>query len=107
MISMAEFKKVELKVGRVVSAERVKGADRLLKLKVSFGDDQRQVITGLAHLYPPEHFIGKQFVFVTNLEKRTIRGETSEAMILTAVESEDKVVPIVPEKEVAEGSPIM
>ncbi|MDW8083720.1 MAG: hypothetical protein RMI49_00755 [Candidatus Caldarchaeum sp.] len=107
MISINEFKKVEMKVGKVLHAERVKGSDKLLKLKVSFGETQKQVLTGLAALYQPEHFVGKQFVFVTNLETRKIRGEVSEAMLLTAVESEDRIVPVVPERDVKEGTIIM
>lgn len=107
MISINEFKRVEMKVGRVLQAEKVKGSDKLIKLIVSFGDVKRQVLTGLATTYKPEHFIGRQFVFVTNLEIRKIRGEVSEAMLLTAVESEEKIVPIVPEAEVKEGTVIM
>ncbi len=107
MITSSEFKRVELRVGRVLSSERVKGSDKLLKLIVNFGDSKKQVITGLAHLYRPEHFQGRLFVFVTNLEARKIRGELSEAMLLTAVEDENKVTPIIPEREVKEGTPIM
>jgi methionine--tRNA ligase beta chain len=107
MISSAEFKRVDMRVGAVVGAERVKGTDRLLKLSVDFGDHKRTVITGLAHLYPPEHFVGRQFVFVINLEPRKIRNEVSEAMLLTAVEDEEKIVPVAPEKEVAPGTRIM
>ncbi|MDW8062680.1 MAG: hypothetical protein RMI43_00735 [Candidatus Caldarchaeum sp.] len=107
MISVNEFKRVEMKVGKVVHAERVKGSDKLLKLKVSFGDVHKIVLTGLASLYSPEHFVGRQFVFVTNLEPRKIRGEISEAMLLTAVETEDRVVPVIPEAEVKEGTVIM
>uniref|UniRef100_A0A7C5U462 Methionine--tRNA ligase n=1 Tax=Caldiarchaeum subterraneum TaxID=311458 RepID=A0A7C5U462_CALS0 len=107
MISINEFKRVEMKVGRVVHAEKVKGSDKLLKLKVSFGDVDKQVLTGLANLYPPEHFIGRQFVFVTNLESRKIRGEVSEAMLLTAVESDEVIVPVTPEKTVKDGTLIL
>ncbi|MEM2832441.1 MAG: hypothetical protein QXT16_07325 [Candidatus Caldarchaeum sp.] len=107
MISINEFKRVEMRVGRVVHAERLKGSDKLLKLRVRFGEVEKQVLTGLAEYYSPDHFIGRLFVFVTNLEARKIRGEVSEAMLLTAVESEQKIVPVVPESEVAEGTVIM
>ncbi len=105
-MSIEEFKRLEIRVGVVEAAERVKGSDRLLRLVVDFGDYRRRVLTGLAHLYTPDHFTGKSFVFITNLEPRKIRGEVSEAMLLTAVESEDKVVPIAPESSVKPGSPI-
>ncbi|MCS7129476.1 MAG: methionine--tRNA ligase [Candidatus Caldarchaeum sp.] len=107
MISMSEFRRVEMRVGRVVKAEKVPQSDKLLKLVVDFGGVRKNVITGLAHLYPPEHFVGRLFAFATNLESRKIRGEVSEAMLLTAVEDEDKVVPLVPEKEVKEGASVM
>ncbi|MEM1945344.1 MAG: methionine--tRNA ligase [Nitrososphaerota archaeon] len=105
-VSIEEFKRLELRVGVVEAAERVKGSARLLRLRVDFGDVKRQVLTGLAHLYPPEHFLGRSLVFITNLEPRKIRGEVSEAMLLTAVESDERVVPIVPESVVRPGTPI-
>ncbi|MEM1942910.1 MAG: hypothetical protein QXO30_03185 [Candidatus Caldarchaeum sp.] len=107
MISMAEFKRIEMRVGRVVKAERVPNSDKLLRLEVDFGDTRKRVITGLAKLYPPQHFEGRLFAFATNLESRKIRGEVSEAMLLTAVEDEDKVVPLVPERDVREGTAVM
>ncbi|MEM2096187.1 MAG: hypothetical protein QXX19_05530 [Candidatus Caldarchaeum sp.] len=107
MVSMAEFKRIEMRVGRVVKADRVPNSDKLLRLEVDFGDTRKRVITGLAQLYPPQHFEGRLFAFATNLESRKIRGEVSEAMLLTAVEDEDKVVPLVPEREVKEGTAVM
>lgn len=105
-VSMEDFKKLDLRVGLVVKAERVKGSERLLRLSVDFGGVRKQVLTGLAQLYPPEHFIGRHLVFITNLEPRKIRGELSEAMLLTAVESEERVVPVIPETPVKPGTPI-
>ena len=105
-IGIDEFKRVEMRVGRVVEAERLKGTDRIIKLKVDFGDKKLQALTGLGHIYEPEHFLGKQFVFVTNLEPKKIRGEYSECMLLTAVEDENNIAPLVPEKPVKEGAAV-
>lgn len=81
-ISIDDFKKVEMRVGEVRSAEPVEGSDKLLKLKVDFGDHERQVISGIAKHVEPGSIVGKKFAFTTNLEPRTIMGLESEAMIL-------------------------
>lgn len=83
MISIDDFKKVEIRVGTVLAAEKVADADKLLKLTVDFGEEKpRQVISGIALFITPEALAGKQFPFVTNLEPRVIRGIESQAMIL-------------------------
>jgi methionyl-tRNA synthetase len=82
-ISIDEFKKVEIRVGEIRSAEKVLDADKLLRLMVSFGDEERQVVSGIAAYFPnPTDLIGKCCLFVTNLEYRTIRGFESQAMIM-------------------------
>ena len=106
LISIDEFKRVEIRVGKVLEAERLKGTDRIIKLKVSFGDRIMQALTGLGHLYEPEHFVGKLYAFVTNLQPKKLRGEVSECMILAAVESEERIAPLVPESHVREGSEV-
>ena len=106
-ISIDEFKRVEIRVGRVLEAERLKGTDRIIKLKVSFGDRVMQALTGLGHIYEPEHFVGKLYAFVTNLQPKKLRGEVSECMILAAVESEDKITPLTPETHIREGAQVM
>lgn len=81
-ISIDEFKKVEMRVGEVLSAEPVEGSEKLLKLEVDFGDEKRQVLSGIATYVQPAAIIGKKFAFVTNLEPRSIMGLESQAMIL-------------------------
>ena len=83
MITFDEFKKVEIMIGKIVSAELVEGSDKLLKLTVDFAEDKlRTVVSGIAGHVDLETFIGSQKVFVTNLEPRTIMGIESQAMIL-------------------------
>lgn len=83
MITFDEFKKVEMKVGQIVSASPVEGSDKLLQLEVDFGEDKiRTVVSGIAGHIELESFVGSKKVFVTNLEPRSILGIESQAMIL-------------------------
>ncbi len=84
------FAKVELKVGVVTQSERVKGADRLLHLRVDVGEPEtRSVVAGIAGSYAPKDLLGRRLVVVTNLEPRKIRGIPSEAMVLAAADGDD------------------
>jgi methionyl-tRNA synthetase len=83
-ITIDEFAKVEMRVAEVRSAERVKGANKLLKLTVDIGSEVRQVIAGIAEAYAPDQLIGKKVVIVTNLQPRKIRGLESNGMIVAA-----------------------
>jgi len=105
-VDIAEFKRIDLRIGRVIQAERVKGSDKLIKMIVDFGGVKKQAVAGLGHIYDAEHFVGKLFAFVFNLKPKKIRGEISECMILAATASEENIVPLIPEKPIPEGSPI-
>jgi methionyl-tRNA synthetase len=83
-ISIEDFAKVEMRVGIVKSAERVAGADKLLKVLVDIGDEVRQVVAGIAEVYKPEDLIGKKVVVVANLAPRKLRGVESNGMIVAA-----------------------
>ncbi|MBY0472997.1 hypothetical protein K2Q00_01770 [Patescibacteria group bacterium] len=83
-ISIDDFKKVEIRVGEIVSVERVEGSEKLLKLKVNFGEaGERQVLSGIAAYFPDEQvLVGKRYPFVTNLAPRKMMGMESQAMIM-------------------------
>jgi methionyl-tRNA synthetase len=83
-ITIEDFAKVELRVGVVKSAERIQGADKLLKLLVDIGEEVRQVLAGIALAYAPEDLIGRKVVIVTNLAPRKMRGLESNGMLLAA-----------------------
>ncbi len=83
-ISIEDFAKLELKVGLVVESQRVEGADKLLVSKIKIGDETRQIVSGIAKAYPPEEFVGKKVVVITNLKPVKLRGVLSEGMILAA-----------------------
>ena len=83
MITIDDFKKVEIKIGEILSVENIEGSDKLLKLKVNFGTEERQVLSGIKAYFPdPQALVGKRCPFVTNLEPRMMMGLESQAMIL-------------------------
>lgn len=85
VLSLEEFKKLELRVARIEAAERVTGADKLVKLTVDVGEpEKRTVVAGIARAYPPEDLVGKMIVIVANLEPAVIRGVRSDGMLLAA-----------------------
>ena len=83
-ITIDDFSKVELRVGQVRVAEKVKGADKLLRLEVDIGTEVRQLVAGIAEAYPPETLIGRKVVIVANLAPRKLRGLESNGMIVAA-----------------------
>jgi methionyl-tRNA synthetase len=83
-ITIDDFAKVDLRVGLVKAAERVKGADRLLRLEVDIGTEIRQIVAGIAETYAPETLIGRKVVIVANLQPRKLRGLESNGMIVAA-----------------------
>ena len=84
MITIDEFKKVEIKIGQILSAEKVEGSEKLLKLSVDFGEESpRQIISGISAYFPdPQVLVGKKCAFATNLEPRKLMGLESNGMIL-------------------------
>ena len=83
-IAIDDFMKVELRVALVKFAEKVKGADKLLRLEIDLGDEQRQIVAGIAKAYDPEKLIGRKIVIVANLQPRKLRGLESNGMLLAA-----------------------
>ncbi len=82
-ISIDDFKKIEIRVGEIRSAEPVEGSEKLLRLVVNFGSEDRQVVSGIAKYFPAvADLVGKKCAFVTNLEPRMLMGLESQAMIL-------------------------
>jgi methionyl-tRNA synthetase len=104
-ISFEEFKRLQLKVARIVSAEPAPNADKLLVLTVDLGSEERTLIAGVAQQYKPDDLIGKLVVVVANLEPARIRGIESNGMVLAA-EDGGELALIIPEKEMAPGSSV-
>ncbi len=105
MITIEEFFKTRLRVGTVVAAERIPKSDRLLKLDVDLGDEQRTVVAGIAEQYEPEAVVGKQVVLVANLKPAKLMGVESQGMVLAASE-DGRPVLLHPAEPVADGTAV-
>ena len=103
VLEFDEFAKMDLRVGTILSCEKVEGADRLLKLSVDIGEEKRELVAGLARKYNPGELEGKQVIVVTNLAPRKIRGLVSQGMVLAAVDG-DVLSLIIPDKSIVPGS---
>lgn len=110
MINIDEFAKVELKIAKVIEAERVEGSEKLIKMKLDVGDKNeagefqtRQVLAGIGKTYAPENLIGKQIVIVANLEPRTLMGLESHGMIVAGSDSEGIAI-VSPDRELPPGT---
>ncbi len=91
-ITIDDFARIELRVGQVKTAEKVKGADKLLRLEVDIGTEVRQIVAGIAESYQPESLIGRKVVIVANLQPRKLRGIESNGMIVAASVGDGKPV---------------
>ena len=89
-INISDFSKIQLQVGKILSAEKVESGDKLLKFQVDLGEKQVQILSGIAEYYNPEELIGFKVIVVANLEPITLRGELSAGMLLCAKE-DDKI----------------
>lgn len=103
MLSFGEFKKLDLRIGKIVKAERMEGSDKLLCLEVDLGSETRQLVAGIAEYYVPEALVGKEIPVLANLEPRVFKGVESQGMLLAA---DDNGVPVLlsPDREVPPGS---
>lgn len=119
-MTFEEFKKIDLRIGKVISAERVSGSDKLLRLEVDLGEKDeaglsalpagrqaaRQVIAGIGKVYEPEVLVGKNIVIVGNLEPRKLMGLESNGMLLAAHDDAGNPVLLITDSEVSPGSSV-
>jgi methionyl-tRNA synthetase len=104
-ISIDDFRKIEIKVATIKSAEAHPNADKLLVLQIDLGGEQRQICAGIRNHYTPEELVGKQIVVVANLETAKLRGMESQGMLLAASD-EGRVIIMTPEKSVQAGAQV-
>jgi len=104
-IPFAKFQELDLRVGKVLSAEVIPGSRSLMKMQIDFGSEQRQCVAGISQHYKPEQLIGNKYMFIVNLERKKMMGVESECMIFAA-EDGGNIVLLKPEKDVKEGSKI-
>ena len=106
-ITYDDFDKLDLRVGKILTAEKVENADKLLKFTVKLGDEERTIISGVYPYYTPEYLVNKNVVVVANLKPRKIKGIESRGMILYAEdEKNDKLLFVTPEKDIDSGSEV-
>jgi methionyl-tRNA synthetase len=105
-IQFDDFSKIDLKVGTILSAEKVKKADKLLKLEMDLGFEKRTIVSGIALHFKPEEITGKQVVVVANLAPRKMRGIESNGMILMAEDKEGKLHFVSPSDVINPGAPV-
>ncbi|MDO8466825.1 MAG: methionine--tRNA ligase subunit beta [bacterium] len=110
MINFEDFSKIELKIAKILSAERIEGSDKLLKLQLDAGDKDdagnsksRQIVAGIGKVYDPATLAGREITIVANLESRALMGIESQGMLLAAKDENGPVI-LIPEKEVPPGS---
>lgn len=105
MISIEDFKNIDLRVAKILEAEKIENSDNLLKLTLDLGNETRQIISGIAQYYKPQDLINKEIVMVYNLESRTIKGIESQGMLLAA-KDENNLGLLTLDKEIKPGTKI-
>ena len=105
MVTFDDFKKIELKIAKVIEAEEVPGAEKLLKLQIDLGSEKRQIVAGIKKSYQTKDLIGREIVVVVNLEPRMVMGIESNGMLLAASDDTGPVL-LGPDKDVVPGSNI-
>lgn len=103
-IEYDDFKRVQIQIGEIMSAEPVEGSEKLLKLQVKFGEEERQILSGIAKHISPEQLVGMKVPFVTNLKPRMMMGLESNGMILAAIDSEQNFSLLQVDSKVASGT---
>lgn len=105
--NIEDFARLDLRIGTILSAEKMPDSDKLIKLSVDFGEARREIIAGIALSYPePETLVGRQATFIFNLEPRKLRGEMSEGMILAGSDPDGLPYILSPDKELPPGTKI-
>jgi methionyl-tRNA synthetase len=106
LITYDDFTRMDIRLGTILDAKKVPQSDKLLELRIDTGIDQRTVVAGIATQFGPEEIIGKQVCFLVNLEPRTLRGLTSEGMILMAEGPDGKLAFLIPSRSLPDGSDV-
>ena len=105
MVSLEEFKRLDIRVARILEVKDHPHADKLLVLKIDTGEKQKQIIAGIKNFYKREDLLGKQIVVIDNLEPVNLRGQLSEGMLLAA-QGDDTISVLIPDKPIKEGATV-
>ncbi|MFA6431476.1 MAG: methionine--tRNA ligase subunit beta [Candidatus Margulisiibacteriota bacterium] len=106
-ITFDDFKKLDIRVAEIMEASVIEGADRIFKLRINLGSEEREIVAGIKQHYNAEELIGKKIAVLANLEPRFIRGINSHGMLLAAsTEDKGQVTVLTPDRNIANGSKI-
>lgn len=105
-VPFKEFQKLDMRIGKVIGAERVPDTRNLLKLQVDFGGERLQAVSGLAQQFEPEQLVGKKYTFIVNLERKKFKSVESQCMIFAAENTGGKLALLTPEWDIEEGSKV-
>ncbi|GBD33803.1 Methionine--tRNA ligase [bacterium HR34] len=105
-INLDDFSKLDLRVGKILEAEKIENSEKLVKLQVSLGDEERQIIAGIGKSYLPEELVGRLVVVLANLEPKKLMGYESQGMILAASDETGLPSLLTVDKQISPGSKI-
>ncbi|HEX8039470.1 MAG TPA: methionine--tRNA ligase subunit beta, partial [Chryseosolibacter sp.] len=105
-ITIDDFARMDIRIGKVIAAEKMEKSNKLLKLTVDSGVDTRTILSGIAQHYTPEEMVGRQVTFIANLAPRKMMGLLSQGMILMAEDKDGKLRLVLPDKDVEPGSTV-
>jgi methionine--tRNA ligase beta chain len=105
-ISYDDFAKLDLRIAKIIGAEPIENSEKLIRLHISLGEEERQILAGIKKAYIPEDLVGKTIVIIANLEPRKLMGEISEGMLLAASEPDGLPVLLTVLGDIAPGSKI-
>ncbi len=103
LIKFEDFKKLDLRIAEIIKAEKIENTDKLLKLTINLGSETREIISGIAMQYNPENLIGKQIIVLINLEPKVFNGIESKGMLLAAVNDNNEIALLIPDKKMNPG----
>ena len=106
-VSYDDFSKMDIRVARILAAEKVPKTDKLIKLELDTGIDKRTVVSGISEYFKPDEIIGKQVCILANLAPRKLRGIVSHGMVLLAEDTQGKLIFVTPEEVTGEGSVVL
>ncbi len=106
MVSYEDFLKMDIKIAEIKNAREHPEADRLMVLEIDVGGESKQIVAGIKGFYGKDELVGRKIVVLNNLEPVVLRGETSNGMLLAASGEGGSPILLVPDKEVAPGSPV-
>lgn len=105
-IDYDDFKKLDLRVAKIIEAEKVENSENLLKIKVTIGDEERQIVSGISKYYNPEDLVGKEVIIVVNLKYRKFMGVESQGMLLAAEDADGSFSLLTVDKTVTPGGKV-